>query len=249
MFFNQIRASAKPIASLSGFALFSRASSTKPGTGRFLIRQPSPLASREVPTPLVFLSATTWDKTAPTADGAGGWTDWSAMYASRGYTCIEIDLNPPDVLPGTSEELMEHFTSELNQQIRLAANPFPPVLFARAFSSLIAQNYISSHPVSAMFLLAPPTPSVSDTTSPAAYEPREGILPTALPEFNYEARFPIGVMYPAAGIPMSDFEEEHRLAQDQGGWVEHLRFRGNIDGSDSESGRLEVEKWMDRVGI
>lgn len=68
-------------------------------------------AQREVPTPLVFLSATEWDKTAPTDDETGGFTAWSAMYSSRGYTCVECDLKPPSPLPETSAELMQHFVT------------------------------------------------------------------------------------------------------------------------------------------
>jgi hypothetical protein len=69
----------------------------------------TPKAPREVPTPLVFLSATDWDKTAPTDDEIGGFTAWSAMYSSRGYTCIEVDLQPPATMPETSAEVMKHF--------------------------------------------------------------------------------------------------------------------------------------------
>lgn len=62
-----------------------------------------------MPTPLVFLSATDWDKTAPTDDSIGGFEAWSAMYSSRGYTCIEVDLQPPATMPETSAEVMKHF--------------------------------------------------------------------------------------------------------------------------------------------
>lgn len=210
----------------------------------------------------MFLSATEWDKTAPIGDDTGGFTAWSAMYSSRGYTSIEIDLKPPTPMPATSEELMKHFVdgqfltflplpkqlrltslllsvktfTELSQQVRLTGIPFPPVIHSRSYTSLIAQAYISDHPCHGLFLLSPPAPSANT----GAYEPDEaptGMLPTALPEFNYEPYFHIGVMLTSEDVEKG-FEKLSRLGRDEGGKVELLQATADVDGSGNESSRL-----------
>ncbi|OBZ65623.1 Kelch repeat-containing protein 3 [Grifola frondosa] len=103
----------------------------------------------------------------------------AALYAERGYTCMEIDL-PHLGEKTTSEALMHHFEFELTSHIRLCAIPFAPVIIARSSGTLIAQTYISSHPASAMLLISPPASNSSVSS----------LLPTPLREFDFEPRFP-----------------------------------------------------------
>lgn len=131
-------------------------------------------------------------------------------------------------------------------------NPFPPVLLAHsAGASLIAQAYISSHPVSSLFLLDPAldstNPNLSITISPF---PRS-LLPTPLShEFNYEPRFPIGVM--VFGTEGEKRFAESRLGREGSGRVECLRVDGE-GGKGAvwrgDEGRGLLERWMDRAGI
>jgi hypothetical protein len=34
---------------------------------------------------------------------------FASMYAERGYTCLELDIAPPEPAPTTSQALMKHF--------------------------------------------------------------------------------------------------------------------------------------------
>ncbi|KAL7414366.1 hypothetical protein BDY24DRAFT_440807 [Mrakia frigida] len=241
----RLRSSIKP-AVLSSFGLFTsgaltttRHSSTAASVKKYLVREPSPSAPREVPTPLVFLSASSWDTSART-----DWVAWSGMLVQQGFTCIEIDLAPPEVPLQNGEELMETFVDQLSQQIRLSMNPFPPVLLAHsAGASLIAQSYISSHPCSALFLLDPPA-SITDPSIPPNLLPGGG-----LKEFDYEPRFPIGVM--VLGEEGEKKFEGSRLGREGTGRVECLRVDGTGKGSvwEGNEGRVALERWMDRAGI
>lgn len=69
----------------------------------YLIRTPPSTAPRQVPTPLVFLSSRAWDP-----HSAAGMRAFAAMFAERGYTCLEIDLARPEPIH-TSQQLMKHF--------------------------------------------------------------------------------------------------------------------------------------------
>lgn len=104
-------------------------------------------------------------------------------------------------------------------------NPFPPVLLAHRSACLIAQSYISSHPCSALFLLDPP----ATTTSPSL----AGMIPEggAVKEFDFEARFPIGVMLSGGEERERKWRAEGpRLGGEGTGKVEVLRVDGQGGG-------------------
>lgn len=63
------------------------------------------------------------------------------------------------------------------------------------------------------------------------------MLPSPLPEFDYEPHFNIGVML--TGAPgEKGFEETSRLGRDNGGKVQILHASGDVDGNGNESSRL-----------
>ncbi|KDN51863.1 hypothetical protein RSAG8_00414, partial [Rhizoctonia solani AG-8 WAC10335] len=145
----------KPLA-YSAFGLFFNGQATRsgPSSTKYMLRNPSPSAPREVPRPLVILSAEQWD-----ANSSDGMQDFAAMYAERGYTTLEVDLAPPpsvDQANKTSEALIEYLTKDLASHVRLAAIPFPPVIIARAGACIVAQSYIESNPAYALALIEPP---------------------------------------------------------------------------------------------
>lgn len=58
------------------------------------------------------------------------------------------------------------------------------MLFAQSSASLVAQTYVSSHPLSGLFLAWPTVPSKARLEAP-------DLFPTDLEEFTYEPNFPL----------------------------------------------------------
>lgn len=176
-------------------------------------------------------------------------TAFASWFPEKGFTCIESDLSMQKDSFQNSDDLMRHFESrmlflyllvaqlptsfisELSNVIRLAAIPFPPVIFARKSASLIAQTYISSNPASGLFLISPPpSNSVSKT-----------LLPTPLQEFDFEPKFPIAIM--ASREEMNVLKTESRLGADLG--VDKIEV-DNLEGHDV---LVAIEQWLDELGI
>lgn len=137
----------------------------------------------------------------------------------------------PEGIAADSKVLMHHFTSQLSSGIRLAAIPFPPVIFARSSACLIAQTYISSNTASGLFLISPPP---SNSASKA-------FLPTPLQEFDFEPKFPIAIM--ASQQEMSVFKKGSRLGRDLG--VDRIE----IENAEGQKAFVAIEQWLDELGI
>jgi len=170
------------------------------------------------------------------------------MLAEKGYTCIDSDFGPPCTgeMPLSSQGLMNclsegmfslliknvissYLFQELKVNLRLSGSPFPPVIFARGFASLIAQTYISSNPAHGLFLISPPL-------SNALLFP--AVLRTPLPEFDYELNFPIAVM--ARSAEMVQLRKYGRLGRDES--VDLVELEDN-------NAFLKIERWLDELGI
>lgn len=175
------------------------------------------------------------------------------MLAEKGFTCVQTDLQIPDSSLHDSKSMMEDYElgdnirtilvfcsrlfnsnfSELSSAIRLSTIPFPPIIVARGSACLIAQTYISSNPASGMILISPPTSNAEMLESSR--------LPSPLAEFDYEPNFPIAVV--------GSEDETEKLA------VAHRICRSeNVDiitiqGLDENKMFVEIEKWLDKLGI
>ena len=128
--------------------------------------------------------------------------------------------------------------TELASHIRLLMIPFAPIIVARGAGTLIAQTYISSYPASALLLISPP-PSNSVL---AASD--KSLLPTALPEFDFEPRFPVAIM--ATQQERSVLERENRLWKDPD--VDKLVVRDETTLTGQE-GLVKIEQWLDELGF
>ncbi len=180
-----------PSRSLSTSIPCSSASCT-----RYLIRQPSPAAIRECPIPLIFIRALGLTRSSERDEEA--WTEWSSMFAEKGYTAVEIDItappspeSTPSPSPSSSSSGPSPFTpmmSLLCSQIRLLAMPFPPILVASGQSCLLTQTYIGDNPASGLVMLDPPPDSDPREVNEKQEQGWEW------PKFNYEPRFPILVV-------------------------------------------------------
>ncbi|KAJ4001259.1 hypothetical protein F5050DRAFT_34259 [Lentinula boryana] len=192
----------------------------------FIIHEPSSSAPRIVPTPLVFVSATSWDQSS----SRQGFTVLAKMYSEKGYTCLDTDLslaagrNPANV--------MQDFESELKSVVKASFNPFPPVFFSRGAACLITQTYISSNPASGLILISPPSSNNSL---------RGSLFTHALPEFNFEPKFPIAIVDTPQG--MAELQAENRLAKDNR--VDKIVVN-DVEGQDAF---VKIEQWMDEIGI
>lgn len=178
---------------------------------------------------------------------------FASWYAERGYTCLEIDLGKLEGA-STSEALMSKYEAgewshllinfhrrvstrrtELASHIRLLAIPFAPVIVSRAGGTLIAQTYISSYPATGLLLISPP---------PSNAEAPSSLLPTPLPEFDFEARFPCAVMCTEKEV--ARLAEGNRLWQDQAVDKIIVKDETAIVGQD---GVVKIEQWLDDLGI
>ncbi|KAF9229467.1 hypothetical protein BS17DRAFT_689005 [Gyrodon lividus] len=194
----------------------------------FTIKRPPPAATREVPTPLVFCSAGQWVPQAHKRLSAH-----SSFFAEKGFTCIESNFTRP-LEPGisTSKELVEHCSNALRTNLWMSGSPFPPVIFASGFASLIAQTYISSNPAQGLFLISPPPSNASlypDT------------LPTPLAEFNYEPQFPLALM--AQPEEMAALRAQSRFSQSV--WVDLIE----VEDLEGRQALKKIEQWIDELGI
>lgn len=95
--------------------------------------------------------------------------------------------------------------AELKKQLRQSSSPFPPLLFAYGLNTLIAQTYVSSHPLSGLVLVHPPL-SIAD-----ASKSRKDLLKGQHQEFDYEPFFPIAIL---GNRKRAEELEQHRLRRD-----------------------------------
>jgi hypothetical protein len=137
---------------------------------------------------------------------------------------------------------------ELRSHIRLTAIPFAPVLVARTGGTLIAQGYIESNPAAGLIMISPP----SSNTGCPSNSSQPPLLPTPLPEFTYEPKFPLAIL----GTPseLENLKQTHRLGKEAhtGGWTRWKRGGVDwleVDDTSSHDTRNKMEMWMDDVGV
>ncbi|KAF9458207.1 hypothetical protein BDZ94DRAFT_1271290 [Collybia nuda] len=192
-----------------------------------ILRTPPP-STGQAPTPLVFVSAPTWDVSSHHDMSAV-----SSALTQKGYTCLDIGIYlPKGEILTDSPKTMQYFESELKDAIRSAEIAFPPVLIARYSACLIAQSYISSHPASGLFMISPPASNASVENV---------VLPTHLKEFDFEPRFPIAIM--ATLKEVEKLSQHNRLAKHSA--VDKI-YVSRIDG---QCLAVEIEKWLDELGM
>lgn len=92
--------------------------------------------------------------------------------------------------------------SELVKEIRQSSSPFPPLLCAYGLNTLVAQTYVSSHPLSGLILVEPPL------TVRAAAKSIPTLPLKDVEEFSYEPFFPVAILCARARAKEL---EQHRL--------------------------------------
>jgi len=223
-------------AALSIFGLTRQASTTtQASTSHFLIRRPSPAATRESPYPIVFLRTPDLSTSARETDENESWESWSGMFAEKGFTTVEIDVVPPPY----SKTPFAGMVGVLATQIRTLAIPFPPIIVASGNACLLCQQYIETWGASGIVLINPPPDE----------DPRAGSLGDQgkeweWPALSYEPGFPILVM--AEEGRLADMAKSHRIVRaaekgvGRGG--KGVSVEALVDGERGEKSRVVSER-------
>ncbi|UZJ55056.1 hypothetical protein CBS101457_004376 [Exobasidium rhododendri] len=208
---------------------------------------PSSTAAREVPTPLILLSASRWSRERKAEESLSAFVK---HFTFRGWSVSCLDLDPLDLPTKDSQEILSAFDKELCSQIAtLQASPFPPLMIAESLSTLIAEQYVSSNALSGLVLLNPPIKpesASSDNDSPAR-------LPTLLPDFTYEATFPLLVGWSRARSKELAFWDAHRvehlLEDEADAALERKVFDLEDESEEQAAGPNEVRRWAEDYGM
>ena len=117
------------------------------------------------------------------------WANWTGMFAEKGYSTVEIDITPAPDDPKPFPSMIK----VLSGQIRLMANPFPPILVASGWSCLLAQGFVEDNPTSGLVLVDPPPDQDPRASSSASAGDAKAGASTQWewPTFKYEPKFPI----------------------------------------------------------
>ncbi|GAA5870706.1 hypothetical protein JCM3774_001730 [Rhodotorula dairenensis] len=197
-------------------------------------------AERQLALPLAFLAVGDSSATLP---GDRWRQDWADRFAQRGYSSLLLDVDASAAQTGTtSQARLELLEQELLKLLRdpATSSPFPPLLFAAGSSSLLAETYVSSHPLSALCLMSPLPAPFAHGRDPVAY-------PTALDDFDYEPGFPIAILSPDS-LPAADSPSLHRLVRDFTDADDNGLVR-SLSGGMDEHGWQRVMDWMDDNGL
>ncbi|KAF8912821.1 hypothetical protein CPB84DRAFT_1759588 [Gymnopilus junonius] len=207
--------------------LLRRAASHIRGLSSVILHTPPSHAPRESPTPLVFVSSSSWDE-----GSLKGTPSIPTRLALKGFTSLQIDLQIPEASMKNSVTMMTEYEDELFSRIRSSSIPFPPVIFSREATCLIAQTYISSNPASGLVLISPPINNAELIGTK---------LPTNLAEFDYEPKFPIAVIDTPERV--ADLLKRNRICQS--GMVDVIP----VDQLNEEETFSQIVQWLDKLGI
>lgn len=233
------------------------------------VHHPHKAASREVPTPLLVLTAYSWKWKIKKGSKAGNeettpkHLDLAPLvshFQKHGWTVFTLDLDPKTVFEEplkakvkdnnamlTSEERLQLLVQEMTSMLQShGPMPFPPLLVSTALPSLVAETYVSSNPLSGLVLLDPPL------TPRKAFKPNRYLLTTKLEDFTYEPRFPTLVAWTRAeldrqrigNVPWWEAHRIEMLKEEEAG--ESLDRQIYEIESKNEAGPQMILQWAER---
>lgn len=170
----------------------------------------------------------------------------------QGYTSLLLDLDVPELVVGGRLRPSEVIGKLEQETVRMLRNPppevgpmpYPPVMVAGGPVCAVAEAYASSHPLRALQLVNPPLSMARAAQRfPAQFDANEPV-----PEFDFEARFPVRVVWTedevvwqtAQNVP---WYEVHR--------IEHQREELADESLDRyvwpsmEEGAAEMQQWLE----
>lgn len=228
----------------------------------------SAACEREVPTPLLFVSAPTWTGDKPAAEL---YAPWLAQLRDQGFSALCLDLDPDVSRAADAAEVLQVMERDMAATMRrppahvdghgVAQPPaFPPALIARGAACAIAEMYASSFPLSALQLIDPPIsmqramqryPSVFGATS--ATDAAAAAAAPPLREFDFEAQFPVRVVWTRAELA---WHAQHGVPWYEVHRIEHQREEAADESLDRyewdtlESGVTDTVRWLeDEAGL
>ncbi|BGP16050.1 hypothetical protein JCM10213v2_004044 [Rhodosporidiobolus nylandii] len=138
----------------------------------------------------------------------------------------------------SSSDLLAKLEQELVRLLQGPAHssPFPPLLFAHSTAALLAETYVSSHPLSGLCLVDPLPALEAHTQAPSLFK-------APLDDFNYEPGFPIAVVEAEKG------RTEHRLLREFAEEDEEDSLVRRIVAKRDHDGWEKVQEWMDEHGL
>ena len=128
--------------------------------------------------------------------------------------------------------------AEIAGAFREAPSPFPPLLCAYGLSTLLAEQYVSSHPLTGLLLVDPPL------TLSAARRLAPSLKLDDVADFDYEPNFPLAIL--TSRLRAKELEA-HRLRREYSDEVNLLVT--NSDDVFSEDAFNRVRDWMDSNGL
>lgn len=204
-------------------------------------------AAREVPTPLLFVAAPAW------TGGKDAHTQFAPLLEHvrrHGFTSLLLDLDVPQ---GAPHDVLARLEAEMTATLAhppqdVGPVPFPPALVALGPVCAVAEAYASSHPLTALQLINPP---LSMQRAVEAHPELFGDAP--LPEFDFEAHFPVRVVWlrdelarqADAGIPWYEVHRiEHAREEEADASLERYEWASLDDGAH------EMVQWLeDEAGV
>ncbi|KAL5512698.1 hypothetical protein ACEPAG_2964 [Sanghuangporus baumii] len=208
--------------------------------------EPGSEAPRLAPIPVVFVGSAALEN-----DRGTFWTlgdRLSQELALRGFECYQFDLPFEKQTNDTAKSILDRMSSHLRSLVQSTGIPFPPILYAERLGCLIAQTYVSSHPLYSLVLDSPPLSCASLASWPGLADR----LPLPLPEFTFEPKFPVLVLeeLSAGGVLVNSrlVKEgaDYMVVRDDdtqpGGTGESVESR------DVPNRLLALERWIDELG-
>lgn len=161
-----------------------------------------------------------------------------------------LDVDPEELqtsAPPAPTKVLDLLEREMVTQLR-SASAFPPILFARGYDSVAAEQYASSHGLSALFLLDPAT-SFAEARGSGGPNVLRGDEEGKGFEFDFEPRFACRVAWSQARLQADG--EEARLHRIEEELFEEEEQEGRIVWEDADKqGPEEMRTWLeDECGL
>ncbi|KAL5524809.1 hypothetical protein ACEPAF_9955 [Sanghuangporus sanghuang] len=207
--------------------------------------EPGSEASRFAPIPIVFVGSAALENDRGAFQTLGD--RLSQELALRGFECYQFDLPFKKRTNDTAKSILDRMSSHLRLLVQSTGIPFPPILYAERLGCLIAQTYVSSHPLYGLVLDSPPLSCANLASWPGLADR----LPLPVPKFTFEPKFPVLVLEElfAGGMLVNS-----RLVKEGADYMavcDDTQPGGtgeSVESRDVPNRLLALERWIDELG-
>ncbi|PAV17523.1 hypothetical protein PNOK_0758800 [Pyrrhoderma noxium] len=205
--------------------------------GALVVKYSPAPGARLAPTPLVFVGSSQLEDDSGNFHLIGEGICSEAI--KQGFSCFQFDIPFKQEESESAKAIMDRFSTRLRTLISTTDSPFPPILYAGQLGCLIAQTYVSSHPVSALILDSPPVSCESLLSWPGLSKR----FPLPLPEFSFEPKFPVLVLERSSA---NSILKSSRLVLEGADYC--VVNESKSDGSELSNKSRVVFQWIDELG-